>query len=194
MDEQRKEDGSDEQRKTKEPRRIEPAELVAAIDSCLVCYRLAVHEAELTSSFCRDHRPIKGLIETVKVEKDFLEEQQRELEKARVSWGSDQLRMARAILDMDEETISTLPQDEREILLSYCQDATLDEELTHCLDVVERNNSMLRQVTKVLWGLRWEDEERVESLLESLQKKQTEPSRPADILYLAQFLIRRGEL
>jgi hypothetical protein len=173
--------------------RIEPAELVAAIDSCLVRYRLALQKAELTISFCRDYRPIEGVIETVKAEKDWLEKQQRELEKARVPWSTDQFKMARAILDLDEGIISALPQEVREILLSFRQDTGhFDVELQHGLAVVERNNAMLRQVTNVLWGFRWEDEERAKSLLESLQKAQTEPSRPADTVHLEELSMRKG--
>lgn len=208
MDEQHQEDGNKKPRKkrTKKPPKAAsksaqetiadllpgPDELLAAIDACLMRYRLALQEVELTIAFCRGQRAREAYIETLERFKGFIEDKARHMEKDRVPWATENLFILRAIWGMNEEAISNLPQEAGDVFrLVRQRSSQFNEDRDACLRLIESHNGMLKALTNVLWELRWQDEERAEFLLERLQNTETGPSRGDNLLFLAELLTRK---
>lgn len=179
-------------RKTKEPPVVDLDDLRAAFDSCLIRYKLALQEADLTMAFCRDHRDIEGLSESLHRFKGYIEKMARSLEEAREPWATDGLTISKRILDMDEKTVSKMPQEIADVVRSFRLDTDqFNEYVLYGLRVVERNRSMLEDLTKVFWSCRWEKEKDVRYLIDSLKNVGEEPSPGENILFLPETLMRK---
>jgi hypothetical protein len=178
--------------RTKEPLGVDLDQLRAAFDSCMIRYKLALQEADLTMAFCRDHRHIEGLSASVQRFKGYIEKMSRSLEEAREPWATDGLTISKRIHEMDEETISEMPHEIADVVRSFRQGTDqFNENIRHGFRVVERNNSMLENLTKVFWSFRWEEEKEVRYLIESLKNIGTEPARGEDSVSLTEILMRK---
>lgn len=200
MDEQRKEDGSNKPseesakstQEKKKGRLMPPIGILAAVDACLIHYRLAMQELDLTMAFRLQQSAGEEVIETLRRFKGYLEERASQLEKGRVPWATENLVILQAIWDMDEEAISNLPEETRDVFREVREkNCDFNEDREHVLRVIESNNHMLKALTNVLWELRWEDEERAEFLLERLQNIETGPSRGDNLVFMAELLTRK---